>query len=364
MRKLKRICAILLIIILAAAIVPSAYAEEELHNVTIRIYPNSNYATNQTPIVGMVASQIQIKPSCNVSATGYCTDSAGNVYTDKLKYENYTMHISVTANEGVTIRGDAIAAVNNESASIMVTGPQTAEITWGFLAAPIAPTVYHNPTDEKHEIGGVFPFSATCSDPDATAKWYLYDQMNNRNTPEEVQSAYPQMSVYTSTSQNGTAQLTIKNAIEGLDGWSVACSFTNAAGTVWTERAYCKITNATVPTPTPKPTNEIVDPPSGETGEDGLPAGVYIVETPEPEIQVIETPSPEQTPEPVQTEPPVEKKETKPVVKFLKGVGIGVGAIAVLGGAVVGIQYIKDKRRRQRRAEMAKTKGGSYKGKH
>ena len=367
MKNLKKIFSVLLVLVLMLALVPFASAEE-IGNVTIRVYPNSSYATNQNPIVGMEASKIQVKPSCNVTVTSfYVTDPAGNQITGKLEYKNYQLHITAVANAGDVISPSASASVNNEFANISVDSTGVADIVWSFLAAPIAPTIYHSPTDERHEIGGTFSFTATCSDPDAKPKWYIYDQVNNRNTVAELTGKYDNMQLIETVTENGTARLNIHNAVEGIDGWSVACSFTNDAGTVWTERAYCRVTNSTLPT------NPVVDPAASPVSDpkqsSDMPDGVYLVDPPTPEVYVVETPEPTPEATVVGTTAAVDETEAKtgekPFSRVLKWIVIGIAAIVIIVGAVILIQYLKDKKRRERRAKMAAAKNSAnYRGKH
>ena len=367
MKKIKSWAAIILALVIIVSMPVFAAANQEIGNVTLRVYPSAQYASNQTPIVGQNASDIQVKPSCSVSViSSYTTDSSGNTVTGKLTYSQYTLHVSVAADAGYSIAAAATAAVNNEACSINVTGSGSAEISWTFTATPIAPTIYHNPSDEKHQIGETFSFTATCSDPDAKQQWYIYDQVNNRYTPEEMKSGYPQMEFVVSKLDNGTARLNIHNAVEGVDGWSVACAFTNDAGTVFTERAFCKITNATVSTAAPS--IYIVDPAEATDSDDNLPAGTYLMEEPSPSIYVVETPEPEASPAATETaEVETEQKAgktTSPALKVLKWVGICVGALVLAVGIIILIQYFKDKSRRERSAKMAKTKNDSYRGRH
>ena len=368
MKNLKKIFSVLLVLLMMLSLVPFASAEE-IGKVMIQVFPNASFGTNQNPIVGYEASKIQVKSSDNKVTINsfYVVDKGtGSQITGKLEYKTYEMHIQVVGKDGNVISQSAGASVNNELASISVDGNGVADVAWSFLAAPIAPTIYHSPTDERHEIGGTFSFTATCSDPDAKPKWYIYDQVNNRNTVAELTGKYDNMQLIESITENGTARLNIHNAVEGIDGWSVACSFTNDAGTVWTERAYCRVTNSTLPT------NPVVDPaasPVSDPKKSDMPDGVYLVDPPTPEVYVVETPEPTPEATVVGTTAAVDETEAKtgekPFSRVLKWIVIGIAAIVIIVGAVILIQYLKDKKRRERRAKMAAAKNSAnYRGKH
>ena len=373
---MKKLLSTILVLMLIVTMIPVfASAEESVSKVSIRTYPDSSYGydNNQVPLVGQDASYIYALVSNGAaSLNNYYLLYGGSVATGALKYETYTFCAEVTPNAGYIFDASTTASVNNESANISVSSDgMSATITINMLPRAEAPRIAHEPTDETHNAGEVFSFVASATNYD-TFQWYLVSPYNATYKAEEVGS----VGLSGTVSDLGTSvRWNLHTVPADFNGWRVYCVFTGIAGQTQTRQAYINVNGAADPY---QPVYVGVSPTPAAS------SGIWIVETPEPssDIWIVETPEPSndiwivETPEPTTESAAAddtsesENDTAKSSHKGLKVAACVLGGIAVLGGGLLGTQYVIDKNKRKKRAKRASTgtnvNAGSndYKGRH
>lgn len=354
----KRLLSVLLILVLFAGLLSiEAFAEEGIPKVSIRIYPDSSYGydNNQDPLIGEDASYIYaVISSGEATLTDYYLMDGGSRASGAIQDHSYTFHANVQAVDGYIFDASTGASVNNESASLTIIDPSNAYIELTVKPRANPPTIYKSPGDETHPAGSTFSFVASAGHYDSF-QWYIQTPYNMEYKAEEV---YDKVGLYAQVVDQGSSvKLNLSGVTDGFNGWMVYCVFTGQGGTDWTNKAMINVTGASdpfVPAPTPAVATSqitIVETPA-PTNE------IWIVETPTPEI--VETPAPTAEPTPEVTA----KTKDSSSHKGLKIAGGIVGGLVVLGGGLVGTQYVIDKKKRAKRAKSAGHSSSNYKGRH
>lgn len=371
---MKKLLSVLLVLLLCISLVPFAFAEDSIavDKVYVRSYPSHSYGGNDLPTVGQNYSDFYCDcETGGIVVTGWSlVDDAGTPCSGKVENKNYTLTVTLQSNVvNYFFDGNTRAFINGVAANISANG-STASISRYIKPNLVDPVIWKQPGDENHDKSSIFSFTASASPVYASYAWYLMTPNGQKFTPEEVHATYPSVNCVVSDTNGGGVRLNIHDPVDDMNGWLVYCGFKGYSGAeVMTNKAMIKIKGIVA---SPTPTIEIVAPPEESSATSGgdLPEGIYIVDPPEPEI--VETSEPTETPEPtpmVTPEPEPKKPSSGAGLKILKGVGIAVGGLAVVGGGIMYATYLKDKRRRARRAKMAgrtssSKNSSSYKGKH
>ncbi len=356
---MKRFLSAVLVVLMIAALLPAAYAAVPMSKIYIRTY-NDTGAGNDVPRVGQNVNQFTAQPETAgfIVSSIALYDMGGAQCTGRVENQQYVLNVNITVIDGnYYIDGSTTAFINGVQCSV-TPGPDGMSATISRNVTPkfIDPTIWKHPGDENHDKSKVFSFAASASPLYTQWQWTIMTTYGEKFTPEEFQAAYPGVGVTYHENSGGGVTLNISNPIDDMSGWLVYCGFKGESGAwVYTNKAQMTIKDAVL---TPTPTIEIVEAPEEKeeskttTTVDGLevPEGVYIVETPEPTEEVIATPEPATAPA-ATPEPEVKKPGTG--LKILKGVGIALGSLIVLGGIVIFIQYEIDKKKRKRRAKLS-----------
>lgn len=400
MKSAKKVLSLLLCLLICAAAFPAFATAEDyvgIDKVLIQTYPGQG--GNDLPYVsGDISAFYASTTTTGVSVTGWSlVDDGGNQCTGRVEEKYYTMSITLTSQAvNYVFTRDTRGYINNESAelSYLSNDGLTATFSRRIMPRLIAPTIWHNPTDETHNAGERFSFAASASPYYDSFQWYLRSPYNEKYEVEACGD------IFTGTSanviDNGSAGTTcnLNNVSENFDGWMVYCVFKGVGGETPTQNATIHIKNkpepTSAPTPapaaTPEPTIEIVATPEptsaitiiehdysedwsyDETSHwhaDKIPMSESVSDKgPHDMIWTETSPATKKASgeekgvcsvcgyeesRSIEYVKPVRTARVPKAVKWIVGI---VGGIVVLGAAVVGIQYIKDKRRRERRAKM------------
>lgn len=359
---MKRFLSVFLVILLFASLLPAAYADAvPMSKIYIKTY-NDTGSGNDVPRVGQSVSTFTAQPESAgfIISSLSLYDMNGAQCTGTVLDQQYVLYVNISVVDGnYYIDGSSTAFINGVQCSITPGGDgKSAVISRNVTPKVVDPTIWKHPGDENHDKSKVFSFAASASPYYNNWQWYILSTYGDKMTADEFAAAYPSVGVAYHENSGGGVTLNINNPIDEMDGWLVYCGFQSLSGAwVYTNKAQMKIKGAVVTTPT------IVAPPEEEkttTVVDGIevPEGVTIVETPGPEITIVETPEP--TVEPTPT-PEVKPEKSGTGLKILKGVGIAVGGIVIIGGIIIFAQYLADRKKRKRRAKMS---GRKYTGKH
>lgn len=153
----------------------------------------------------------------------------------------------------------------------------------------LKPTVWHNPTDEAHNMGERFDFFASAQPGYSSFEWHVKSPEGTDYKAEEINRLFPEVNVIIDDLGKATGVRCNFNKVPaGLDGWAVYCIFNLYEQKTVTKDAYIRVLDAAMaPSPTPAPTPSPVPTPKP---------------TPSP------TPSPVPTPEPIVTEEPQDEE--------------------------------------------------------
>ena len=388
---MRRILSLIIVILMLCCLMPFSFGEEYVgvEKVYVETYPDKN-SGNDLPRVGQSISDFYASTiTGGISVQNWTLiDEDGVTCSSTVENKNYNLYINVVSNiSNYVFTSNTKAYINGVSATITPSGDgHGATLSRNIKPSVIDPVIYKNPGDENHDKGSTFSFTASASQVFMTYQWYIMSTYGEKYTPEELSAAYPGVVCSVKETGSGSVRLNITNPYDGMNGWLVYCTFTGASGNpVATSKATMTIKGAKEETITPLPV--VTETPEVTETVDGIevPEGITIVETPTPEITIVETPTPtaeiEETPVPEIEAAETESenntssiKETANLIserlgtlnispellRILKYVGIGVGAVVVLSFFVMFIQYLKAKRKAKRRAKMA----GRRKGKH
>ena len=109
----------------------------------------------------------------------------------------YTLYINVATNDpNYVFTLDSRAFVNNEASSLTIADDwHYATITRQIKPHYLAPTVWHNPTDEAHNRGDLFAFLASAQPGYTSFEWYLRSPDNREIRAENITEIYPEVRV-------------------------------------------------------------------------------------------------------------------------------------------------------------------------
>lgn len=355
---MKKLLSLILVIVFCIGFVPSASADDGyVGKILIETYPDASTGFNQLPVVGQKTSDFYAKTStvgCVVTSTTLV--GAGATVENK----DYTLQVVVTAQAvNVYFDGNTTAYINNVAANVTVNDSQTVTVSRVITPQLLAPTIWHHPSTETHAAGETFSFAASASPYYDSYQWYIQAPYGDKFTAEQFESAYSAVTV--SVIDHGSSTTcNIHNVPADFNDWMVYCVFTGEGGAATTNKASIKVKGASSNVAVVGTDGKVTD--GIEIVETPNPTSSYeIVETPEPSYEIVETPEPTEEIIPETTPEPAAKKGMPGAVKWILGI---VGGIVVLGGAVIGIQYLKDKKRRKRRAKMASSGKSDYRGRH
>ena len=288
--KLKKLCAAVLALCLCLALFAGSASATETYaisHVNCQSYPNSTNG-NTLPFVGQNYSDFYCATTtAGVVVTGWSLiDGNGNACSGKVENRSYTLNIYVSSQAvNYLFNAGTGASINNESASITVAADGlSATISRSIYPLFIAPTIYHHPTDESHNAGETFSYTASASKLYDSFQWYVCSPSGMQVTKaEEIRNVSPTAEAVI-TDAGDYVRCNLHNVDAGLDGWQVYCTFISTAGQTSTNKASIIVKNAAEVLATPEPTPEIVVTPTPQIIETPAPE---IVTTPEPEIEVV-----------------------------------------------------------------------------
>ena len=218
-----------------------------------------------------------------ISVTGWSlVDNSGTPCSGIVENRNYTLNISV-ASQAVNFlfTPDTRASINGEQA-VLTPSADGLSATLSRYIAPrlVAPTIWHSPTDESHDAGETFSFTASASPLYDSFQWYLRSPDGQVIKAEEVTGLFPAVTAtITDLGKSNGCRCNLHNVNANLNNWLAYCVFKSAAGETSTDKASIKVKNADsiVIVPQPSPTPAVQETPSLANG------GIWIVETPTPE---------------------------------------------------------------------------------
>lgn len=398
----KTVSLLLCLLVCASALPMSASAEDYIgiDKVLIQTYPGQG--GNDLPYVsGDISAFYAATTTTGVSVTGWSlVDDNGNQCTGRVEEKYYTMSVTLSSQAvNYVFTWDTRGYINNESANLSYVSDDGMTATFSRRIMPrlIAPTIWHNPSDETHNAGERFSFAASASPYYDSFQWYLRSPYNEKYKVEAIGDIFPGTTA--SVIDNGASGTTcnLNNVSENFDGWMVYCAFKGAGGETATQNATIHIKNKPEPTPaptpvptpiaTPAPTIEIVVTPEPTSNitiiehdyasewsydeaehwhADKVPESESVSDRGGHEMVWTETsPATKKAPgeekgvcsvcgyentRSIEYVRPVRTAGVPNAVKWIVGI---VGGLVLLCAAVVGIQYVKDRRRRARRARMA-----------
>lgn len=372
-----------------------------IDKVLIQTYPGQG--GNDLPYVdGDISAFYAATSTAGVAVSGWSlVDDSGVQCVGKVEQKNYTMNITVSSQAmNYVFTENTKGYINNEPANISISADKmSATFSRYIYPRLIGPTIWHNPTDEKHDAGECFSFAASASPYYRTFQWYLKSPYNETYEAEKAGEIFDGTSAAVFNNGDRGVSLNLYNVSQNFNGWFVYCVFKGVGGETPTSMAQIIIKNAA--TPTPEPTIEIVttpEPTPESTTEpqstEELNPGITIVEHDfasewsydddfhwhEDLVPTSDEVSEKGPHDMVWTEVRsatkkeqgeekgvcsvcgleqtrsveyVKAKKTSGLPNVLKWIVGIVGGIVVLAVLVLFIQYIKDKKRRARRARMA-----------
>ena len=407
--KLRKFIIFLIVCLLLSAFPAGAIAMEsfDIGKVLIETYPGSG--GNDLPYVSQDYSAFYCKTSTSgVVVSGWSlVDGNGTQCSGKVENKQYTLSVNVTSQVvNSTFSANTAAYINNVPATISVSGDGlSATVSRVISPKLVGATIWKDPGDEKHDAGNVFSFTASASPYYNSVQWYLRSPYNESYKAEDVGTLFPNVTCTVHDRGSGGTTCNFNNVPAEMDGWMVYCAFIGEAGQTLTKNAFITVTNAAALLAAPSPSPEAAATPEPT---------IYIVETPEPtnNIWIVEEDWSEDWSYDTQyhwhaSKIPQNNKvnekaahdmtwtETKAATKkeageetgvcsvcgytetksveyvkpqrtglklpsAVKWVGGILGGIIVVGGGILGIQYLKDKAKRKRRAKMS-GRTGSHK---
>ena len=288
---MKKIVLFFIQISLVLLLVPSAGAELVLDRVLCQTLPGNG--TVDLPSVGQDYVSFSCRPSIDgISIVGWALrDSDGRDCAGMVENKQYTLLIDVsTTDPNYVFTQDSRAYINNEAANMMVWDDwHYATISRVIKPNYLKPTVWHNPTDEAHNMGERFDFFASAQPGYSSFEWHVKSPEGTDYKAEEINRLFPEVNVIIDDLGKATGVRCNFNKVPaGLDGWAVYCIFNLYEQKTVTKDAYIRVLDAALaPSPTPAPTPSPVPTPKP---------------TPSP------TPSPVPTPEPIVTEKPQDEE--------------------------------------------------------
>ena len=194
---MKKIAVCLLIISLFLTVLPTAGAELVVDRVLCQTLPGNGSV--DLPSVGQDYSAF----SCRASIDGIhveswaLVDGSGVPCTGMIENKPYTLYINVATNDpNYVFTLDSRAFVNNEASSLTIADDwHYATITRQIKPHYLAPTVWHNPTDEAHNRGELFAFLASAQPGYTSFEWYLRSPDNREIRAENITEIYPEVRV-------------------------------------------------------------------------------------------------------------------------------------------------------------------------
>ena len=285
--KMKKTALLLLTILLFLCFVPAAGAEWVIDRILCQTLPGNG--TVDLPSVGQDYSSF----SCRASIEGIhvdawaLVDSDGNPCSGMVENKQYTLYIDVASDDpNYVFTNETRAYINNMEATVTIFDDWH-YATIGRVIKPnyLAPTIWHHPTDESHNMGERFDFFASAQPGYTSFEWHIKSPDGRDFKAEEITKLFPDVVVTVDDLGKATGcRCNFNRVPAGLDGWTVYCIFNlYEQKTVTKEAAIHVLDAALAPTPTPASTPSPTPAP-----------------TPDP------TPSPVPTPEPVPTETPEE----------------------------------------------------------
>ena len=168
----KIIMAILLCMLLANLTV--AYADVD--RVLLQTYP-AGAGTNDLPYVGQEVSAFRVGTTTGgVVVTGWSLiDDYGSPCYDYVRARYYTLNINLAGeNDGVIFSNLTKAFINNEEATLVYSADgRSATVSRRIYPLQIRPDIWHSPTDETHDAGELFSFTASAAPYYSAFTWML-----------------------------------------------------------------------------------------------------------------------------------------------------------------------------------------------
>jgi hypothetical protein len=279
MKSRKIIAAFLLLCILLVSM-PAVYAD--LDRVVLQTFPGSNTG-NDLPYVGQEISAFRVTAKTNNVTVSNWTlvDDYGSPCYDYVRARYYTLSINLASTDGSALFSPStIAIINNEAASLAASADgRTATVTRRIYPLQIRPDIWHSPTDETHDAGDVFSFTASAAPYYSSFAWILVTPDGEELNAEAVQDRFPNTTAVISDLGRGNGvRCNLHEVPNEMNNWKIYCLFANDVSEVKTQQAELHVNY--IATPTPEPTPEPTP-----------------IPTPEPTPEPTPVPTPEPTPE-------------------------------------------------------------------
>ena len=278
MKSRKMVAAFLLLCIFFAGI---TVAHADLERVVLQTFPGSNTG-NDLPYVGQEISAFRVAAkSGNVTVTGWSlVDDYGSPCNDYVRARYYTLYIKLSSADGSSLFSSRTGAViNNEEASLVASADgSTATVTRRIYPLQIKPDIWHNPTDETHDAGDVFSFTASAAPYYSSFVWMLIPPEGEEFSAEDIQDHFPNTTAVISDLGRGNGvRCNLHSVPNEMNGWKICCLVLNDVSEVRTQPAELHVNFVATPTPeptpepTPAPTPEPTPVPTPEpTPEEGI----------------------------------------------------------------------------------------------
>ena len=255
------------------------------------------YATSEKEAVVMLTpSAIPFTTStfgASVSSVVW-TDSSGNALgaNDAFKNENYTLTVTLTANEGYVFSQVARGYLYGKSVDIAVSADGKTVSLRRQVQPPIwSPIIVKNPaSDPPVDPGGRVSFVSTANYASSYTWYFLSPDNSEALVIAQVRERFPGV-VITDTG----VSLIIDNVRPEMNGWQVLCRFYESTNTYFSDSTKATIyvnVPETTPEPTPEPEQPVEPAPEQPAEEEPVQENT---ETEEPEVSA----APEATPVPV-----------------------------------------------------------------
>ena len=190
--KMKKTALLLLTILLFLCFVPAAGAEWVIDRILCQTLPGNG--TVDLPSVGQDYSSF----SCRASIEGIhvdawaLVDSDGNPCSGMVENKQYTLYIDVASDDpNYVFTNETRAYINNMEATVTIFDDWH-YATIGRVIKPnyLAPTIWHHPTDESHNMGERFDFFASAQPGYTSFEWHIKSPDGRDFKAEEITKLY------------------------------------------------------------------------------------------------------------------------------------------------------------------------------
>ena len=284
--KLRKLLPALLTVCVFLSLCSSAIADDfetySIDRILIQTFPGNG--GNDLPYVYQDISAFYAQTtSPGVSVTGWSLiDGNGTSCTGKVENKSYTLNVSVASQVSNSLFSQNTQAyINNEPASVSISGDGlSATVSRSIQPRLVAATIWKDPGDEEHEAGHTFSYNSSASPYYTSVQWYVRSPQNQSYKVEEIGDVFGGVTYQISDHGANGSTCNLIAVPPQMDGWTVYCSFVGAAGATNSKDAKISVIGAKA-TPTPAPTPTPTPIPTPQPTPKPTPVAVTPVPTPE-----------------------------------------------------------------------------------